>query len=81
MSRLDELIKKLCPNGVEYRRFDEVCNMHARIGWQRLTKAEYKSSGKYMLITGTDFTCNYEINYNSCVYVSENRYIQGKKYR
>ena len=25
MSKLDELIKKLCPNGVEYKRIDELC--------------------------------------------------------
>ena len=42
MSRLDELIAELCPDGVIYKRFDETCTLHARIGWQRLTKAEYK---------------------------------------
>lgn len=79
MSKLDALIAKLCPNGVPYKRFDEVCSLHARIGWQRLTKAEYKANGEYMLITGTDFTDNHEINYDSCVYVSEDRYLQDPK--
>ena len=79
MSKLEELIQKLCPNGVEYKRFDEACTLNARIGWQRLTKAEYKSSGEYVLITGTDFTSSYEVNYSSCVYVSEERYLQDKK--
>ena len=79
MSKLEELIQKLCPNGVEYKRFDEACTLNARIGWQRLTKAEYKSSGEYLLITGTDFTSSYEVNYSSCVYVSEERYLQDKK--
>lgn len=79
MSRLDELIKELCPDGVEYKRFDEVCTLNARIGWQRLTRAEYRASGDYMLITGTDFTPLHEINYESCVYVSEERYLQDKK--
>lgn len=41
MSKLDEMIRELCPDGVEYKRFDEVCTLNARIGWQRLTKAEY----------------------------------------
>lgn len=27
MSKLEELIKKLCPNGVEYKRIDEICNI------------------------------------------------------
>ena len=79
MSKLDELIRELCPNGVKYKRFDEVCTLNARIGWQRLTKAEYKSTGDYLLITGTDFTDLHEINYQSCVYVSEERYGQDPK--
>lgn len=79
MSRLDELIAELCPDGVVFKRFDEVCSLHARIGWQRLTKAEYKKTGDYMLVTGTDFTESHEINYGSCVYVSEDRYLQDPK--
>ena len=79
MSRLDELIAELCPDGVEYKRFDETCTLHARIGWQRLTKAEYKTTGDYMLITGTDFTPSNEVNYKSCVYVSRERYVQDPK--
>ena len=63
MSKLDELIKELCPDGVEYKIFDEICTLHARIGWQRLTRAEYLSSGDYMLITGTDFTESHAVNY------------------
>ena len=54
MSKLDELIAELCPDGVVFKRFDEVCTLHARIGWQRLTRAEYKNSGENMIITGTD---------------------------
>jgi len=27
MSKLDELIKKLCPNGVEYKRIDKICTI------------------------------------------------------
>ena len=79
MSELDEMIRKLCPNEVEYKRFDEVCTLNARIGWQRLTRAEYQSTGKYMLITGTDFTPSNEVDYSSCVYVTEERYVQDKK--
>jgi len=79
VSKLDKLITELCPNGVKFMRFDETCTLNARIGWQRLTKAEYKSTGSYMLITGTDFTQTHEVNYDSCVYVSEDRYIQDPK--
>ena len=79
MSKLDELIRELCPDGVEYKRFDEVCTLNARIGWQRLTKAEYMSKGDYLLITGTDFTESHEIDYSTCVYVTEERYKQDPK--
>ena len=79
MSKLDELIRELCPDDVEYKRFDEVCTLNARIGWQRLTKAEYMSKGDYLLITGTDFTETHEIDYSTCVYVTEERYKQDSK--
>ena len=29
MSKLDELIKELCPNGVEYKRLGEVIHRHS----------------------------------------------------
>jgi type I restriction enzyme S subunit len=79
MSKLDELIRELCLDGVEYKRFDEICTLNARIGWQRLTKAEYMSKGDYLLITGTDFTEIHEIDYSTCVYVTEERYKQDPK--
>ena len=79
MSKLDKLLRELCPDGVEYKRFDEVCTLNARIGWQRLTKAEYMSKGDYLLITGTDFTETHEIDYSTCVYVTEERYKQDLK--
>lgn len=28
MSKIEELIEKLCPNGVEYKKLDEVCNFN-----------------------------------------------------
>lgn len=51
----------------------ECCEIHARIGWQALTKDEHMKSGDYMLVTGTDFDNN-SVNYDSCVYVSKDRY-------
>lgn len=51
----------------------ECCSIHARIGWQALTKSEHMLFGEYMLITGTDFKEN-DVNYANCVYVSKERY-------
>lgn len=35
-------------------RLGDCCEIHARIGWQALTKDEHRKTGDYMLITGTD---------------------------
>lgn len=37
------------------------------------------SKGDYLLITGTDFTETHEIDYSTCVYVTEERYKQDSK--
>ena len=64
--------------GVEWKTIGEECEIHGRIGWQGLTKKDYRSSGNYLLVTGTDFLSSCKINYNSCVYIDEDRYTQDK---
>jgi len=54
---------------------EEKSTLKARIGWQGLTTAEYLPSGSYFLVTGTDFL-NGRVNWDSCCFVSENRYVQ-----
>ena len=49
--------------------------LKGRVGWQGLTKSEYREEGKFFLVTGTDFKDG-RINWNSCVYVDEERYNQ-----
>ena len=61
-------------DGIENKvKLGDCCEVHARIGWQALTKNEHLKNGYYMLITGTDFKDN-EINYDTCVYVTKERY-------
>ena len=59
-------------------KLGECCEIHARIGWQALTKAEHMNNGEFMLVTGTDFKNN-EINYSTCLFVSKERYDMDKK--
>ena len=61
---------------VEWKKLGEVCSLKARIGWQGLTQKEHKTTGEYLLVTGTDFTANYGVNFDHCVYVDEERYTQ-----
>ncbi|QES91831.1 restriction endonuclease subunit S [Empedobacter brevis] len=51
--------------------------LKARIGWQGLTTAEYRESGDYYLITGTDFKNGY-IDWKNCVFVDKIRYDQDR---
>lgn len=55
------------------KHITDVALVKARVGWQRLTTAEYQETGDYYLITGTDFK-NGKIDFNSCVFVSKERY-------
>lgn len=61
-------------NNIERKNILNVISMKARVGWQALTKKEYLTTGDYYLITGTDFREDGCIEFDSCVYVSEERY-------
>ena len=78
----DELVKsqfiELFGNITETISLDECCTIHARIGWQALKQDEHLPTGDYMLITGTDFV-NGRVNYDTCVYVSKERYDMDPK--
>jgi len=51
--------------------------LKARIGWQGLTTSEYKNSGEYYLVTGTDFE-NGQVGWETCHFVDAWRYEQDK---
>ena len=56
--------------------FGKDFQLKARIGWQGLTRKEYKNIGDYHLVTGTDFTSNNRIDFANCVFVEKERYDQ-----
>lgn len=63
------------PQDWDLYNFGEKSKIKARIGWQGLTTKEYKKSGEYFLITGTDFKNN-NIKWDTCHYVDKFRYDQ-----
>lgn len=65
-------------DGIKMFSFGNSFQLKARIGWQGLTKKEYKIDGKYKLVTGTDFTENHTIDFTKCVYVDKERYDQDE---
>jgi type I restriction enzyme, S subunit len=56
---------------------ENVASIKARIGWQGLTTAEYRKSGNYLLVTGTEFK-NGKIDWDACFYVDKDRYNQDR---
>ncbi|NLJ19445.1 restriction endonuclease subunit S [Globicatella sulfidifaciens] len=56
---------------------DETSTLHARIGWQGLTTDEYRTVGKFKLVSGTNFT-NGKINWETCNYIDKYRFEQDK---
>lgn len=56
------------------KHITDIALVKARVGWQRLTRAEYLYEGNYFLITGTDFVADGSINFDTCVYISKDRY-------
>lgn len=49
MSRIEELIKEKCPNGVEYKKLGEFCEIKTGAG---ITKKDIVENGKYKIISG-----------------------------
>ncbi|MCK9858317.1 restriction endonuclease subunit S [Paenibacillus sp. ATY16] len=64
-------------DGWTLKKLGDIADLKARIGWQGLTTSEYKESGEYYLITGTDFKNGY-IEWDSCFYVEHHRYKQDR---
>ena len=55
MSKLDELIKELCPNGVEYKRLGEVIHRHSEKPKNTNIKLVYTVSKDYGIIESLEY--------------------------
>lgn len=61
MSRLDELIKELCPNGVEYKELKDICVIKKGV---QLNKEKLLEEAEYPVINGGILPSGYWNNYN-----------------
>jgi len=61
MTKLEELINELCPNGVEYKKIGDVCDI---LRGKRLTKKELSDEGKYPVLHGGSSPMGYYNEYN-----------------
>lgn len=91
MSKLQELIQKLCPNGVEYKKLGDFCEIKTGKG---ITKSDAVLGGTYPIISGGQSPMGYYHTFNreantvtiSCVgayagfvnYIKERFYLNDK---
>lgn len=61
MSKLQDLMRELCPDGVEYKKLGEVCDI---VRGERVTKNQLKKEGIYPVISGGISPMGYLDNYN-----------------
>ena len=61
MSKLDELIKELCPNGVEYKKTNSFCEIKTGKG---ITSKDSSENGEYPIISGGKTPMGYYDKYN-----------------
>ena len=76
MTKIEQLIKELCPNGVEYKKLGEVCDKIVD-GMHSLPK-EAGSTGVYPILSAQNVHDNI-IDYVTNKYVNEDIYIKENK--
>lgn len=62
MGKIEELIEKLCPDGVEFRKIDEIC---CDLPKGTLKQSELKAVGYPVMNSGRDFYGKYNKNNNT----------------
>ena len=61
MSRIQELIKEKCPNGVQYKSLDKICEI---VKGKQLNKERLLKEGNYPVINGGIVPSGYWNEYN-----------------
>ena len=74
MSKLDELIKKYCPDGVEYKNLHDICEIRGRIGFRGYTKQDVVAEGEGAISLSPSNILNGEISFNTRTYISWSKY-------
>lgn len=74
MSKLYDIIKKLCPDGVEYVKLGEMCEIRGRIGFRGYTRRDLVSEPEGAITLSPSNIVNGNIVYDKCSYVSWKKY-------
>lgn len=74
MSKLDELIQKLCPDGVEYKTLGDLCDICGRIGFRGYTSQDQVDKGCGAISMSPSNIQEGEVVYENCTYISWFKY-------
>ena len=74
MSKLKELIGRLCPNGVPYKSLGEICEIKGRIGFRGYTRKDIVLENKGALSLSPSNIIDNVVTYRNSTYISWEKY-------
>ena len=77
MSKIDDLIKQYCSNGVEYKELGEVCEIKGRIGFRGYTRNDQVQKGEGAISLSPANIVKEQINYDDCTYITWEKYYES----
>ena len=77
MESIEQMIKRLCPKGVEYVKLGEVCEIKGRIGFRGYTKKDLVNEPDGAITLSPSNIINGRISYENCSYISWAKYYES----
>lgn len=74
MESIEQMIKRLCPEGVEYVKLGEVCEIKGRIGFRGYTRQDLVAKGEGAISLSPSNIVNEQVSYENCTYLSWAKY-------
>lgn len=74
MNRVEELIQQLCPNGVEWKKLGEVCEIKGRIGFRGYTQKDLVKEEEGAITLSPSNIINECLDFRNCSYISWFKY-------
>lgn len=74
MSKLERLIQQYCPDGVEYVKLGNICNIKGRIGFRGYTRDDQVKEGEGALSLSPSNIQNGQMDYTKGTYISWEKY-------